>query len=84
MRPHDFQPHPFVRDETTRLCVTCGRMAVGHDYFALLDAIDRLARERDEAREMLRGIRECIDLFQHDTMFDLKGHLLAILKGDTE
>ena len=44
----------------------------------------RVTAERDEAREMLRGIRECIDLFQHDTMFDLKGHLLAILKGDTE
>ncbi len=63
MRAHDFQPHPFVRDESG-LCVTCRRMPVGHDYFALLDEIDRLTRERDEALALVERVAPFLSWLQ--------------------
>ena len=44
----------------------------------------RVTAERDEARETLRGVRECIELFDHTAVYDLKRDLLTILEGGTE
>ncbi len=50
----------------------------------LLSDLARVTAERDEALETLRGVRECIELFDHTAVYDLKSDLLAILEGDTE
>ena len=82
--PVPFGELPEANAQTMLCTVARVRREVCADRDELRADLVRVTAERDEARETLRGIRECIELFQHDTMFELKGHVLAILEGDTE